>query len=106
MFACTERRTVRLVAAVLLVIVTGSVACSRDPKVAKARYVESGDRYASENKFAEASLEYRNALQAEPLDGDVRLKLADAYAKLGQGRQAAQEYIRAADVLIDRPRFR
>jgi tetratricopeptide (TPR) repeat protein len=103
MFARTARHPSRLVAASLLLIVIGSAACSRDPKVTKARYVESGDRYASESKFAEASLEYRNALQAEPLDGDVRLKLAETYAKLGQGRQAAQEYIRAADVLIDRP---
>lgn len=68
----------------------------------KASYVASGDRYAAENKPAEAKLEYLNALRADPRDGEVRLKLAEAYVKAGQGYHAALEYIRAADVLESR----
>ena len=94
---------VRACAAALLAGVCATTACHRDPKVTKARYVESGERYLSEGKLAEAVLEFRNALQTDALDGEVRLKLADAYAKSGQGRPAVQEYIRAADVLVDRP---
>ena len=87
---------------VLLLLSLVIVGCSQDPQVAKARYVESGDRYASEDKLAEATLEYRNAIQADPRDGDLRLKLADLYARTNQGRQAAEEYIRAADLLENR----
>jgi tetratricopeptide (TPR) repeat protein len=77
-------------------------ACSRDPMKAKARHVANGDKYAAEGKLSEATVEYRNALEKDPLDGGVRLKLAEAYAKTGHGPQAALEFVRVADVMLDR----
>jgi putative PEP-CTERM system TPR-repeat lipoprotein len=87
----------------ILVLALAAGACSRDPKAVKARYVASGDKYLAEGKGAEASVEYRNALEADAQDGEVRLKLAEAYAKAGEPGKAGLEYVRAADVLVDRP---
>ena len=78
-------------------------ACSRDPQTLKARYLASAESYANKGKLAEAAIEYQNALKADPRDGEVRLKLAETYAKVGDGRRAAAEFVRAADLLLDRP---
>jgi tetratricopeptide (TPR) repeat protein len=97
---CSHRRFLANVFVIALIIF--GAACSRDPKARKASYLKSGDSYAQQGKFAEAILQYRNAVQADPLDGDARVKLAEAYAKNHDGTNAAREYVRAADVLTDR----
>lgn len=95
-----QRRTLRHLCAIALLVCCA--ACSRDPKARKAEYLKSGDSYAQQGKFPEAILQYRNAVQADPLDGDARLKLAETYSKNHDGANAAREYVRAADVLTNR----
>ena len=75
--------------------------CSKDPEFAKQEYLKSGDRYAAEKKLREAVVQYRNAIQQDPRFGEARLKLAETYEKLNDGRNAYREYIRAADLLPD-----
>jgi putative PEP-CTERM system TPR-repeat lipoprotein len=85
-----------------VVVVAGlaaSVACSRNPESAKRTYIESGDRYASVGKTAEAVVEYRNALKVDARAGDVRHKLAEVLLKRGELPAALGEYVRAADLL-------
>src|SRR4051794_16961451 len=94
-------RSILTSSSIVLVVVALVTACSRDPHAAMLKYAKSGDNYAAAGKTAEAIIEYRNALEKEPRAGDVRLKLADAYLKQGDGSKAAQEYIKAADVLPD-----
>ena len=81
-----------------LVFVAG---CSKDPEVAKREFAARGDAYFQQQKFAEATIEYRNAIQQDPKFGEARLKLADTYMKLGQVGDALREYVRAADLLPD-----
>jgi tetratricopeptide (TPR) repeat protein len=64
------------------------------------RFLANGDSFAAEGKHTEAIIEYRNAVQADPLSGAARLKLAGAFEKNGDLR-ALGEYIRAADLLKD-----
>src|SRR4051812_1390402 len=99
---CSSSPRVNLVrhSAVLLIALCSS-GCFRDPHAAMLKYAKSGDEYAAAGKIAEAIIEYRNALEKEPRAGDVRLKLADAYFKQGEGAKGVQEYIRAADVVTD-----
>jgi tetratricopeptide (TPR) repeat protein len=78
-----------------------ALACHRDPAAASHGYVLAGDKYVSAGKFAEAALEYRNAADLLPLDGAVRLKLADALLRSGNTSEGAGEYVRAADLLPD-----
>ncbi len=56
----------------------------------------------AQGKYSEAVLEYRNALKADNRFGDARFKLAKALERTDNPRQAAKEYVRAADLLPDR----
>lgn len=81
---------------VALLVLSPLVGC-RDAKTLSAR----GDRFMTEKKYREASLEYRNALQKDPMLGDVRMKLAEAYYAIGDYPNALRECQRAADLLPD-----
>src|SRR6476646_3909432 len=84
-----------------LVLMLGSFGCTKNPDVAKQEYLKSGDSYVGEKKYAEAIVQYRNALQQDPRFGEARYKLAQTYEKQGDGRNAFREYVRAADLLPD-----
>lgn len=71
------------------------LACSRSAQT----YVERGDAAVAKGDLAAAVLEYRNAVEKEPLLGSARLKLAETYVKQGNGAGALAEYVRAADLL-------
>ena len=88
----------RLLACGLCVIVA---ACS-DPAVRKARHVEQGKAYMAEGKTADAIIEFRNALKIDARHGEARYELARALDQTGNPA-AAREYVRAADLLTDRP---
>ena len=60
----------------LVILVAAS--CSKDPETVKRLYVESGDRYAAEKKYAEAIIQYRNAVATDERFGEARFKLAAA----------------------------
>ncbi len=90
-----------LVLAIVCTSLLAAVACGGNPDAKKRAYVDSGDNYAKSGKFREAAIEYRNAVQIDPLFGQARAKLADAYLKLGDGRNALSESVRAADLLQD-----
>src|SRR5262245_54632508 len=62
---------------IALMLVLAAGACSRDPQALKAKHQKRGDDFAAQKKFAEAAIEYRNAVQAVPQDGEVRLRLAE-----------------------------
>jgi tetratricopeptide (TPR) repeat protein len=85
--------------AALVALVMVGVGCSRDPAARKQAYLESGNRYAQQNQWREAVIEYRNALQIDARFAEARLKIAEAYEKLGDARNAMNEFVRAADLL-------
>src|SRR6476659_9661957 len=62
--------------AILLAILLGLAACSRDPQVVKKRYYESGNKYFEKGRYKEASIQYRNALKRDPRYGPAHYKLA------------------------------
>jgi tetratricopeptide (TPR) repeat protein len=88
----------RVLIAIVVTVFMGS-ACSRDTQATKRRYVQSGDEYVAQGKFAEAVVEYRNALKMDARDGDTRYKLAGTLIKAGTPNLAYGEYLRAADLL-------
>ena len=75
-----------------------AVACG-DPEARRVSHVTRGDQFAAEGKYREATVEYRSALQIDPLRGEVRFKLAESYMAAGELPRAASEYVRAADLL-------
>ena len=75
------------------------VSCSRDPNVAKKRYLENGDKYFTKGKYKEASIMYRNALQKDQRYGLAYYKLAQTDLKLGRMANALGELRRAIELL-------
>jgi tetratricopeptide (TPR) repeat protein len=72
-----------------------TIGCSRSAE----EYTKRADDYVAQKKYAEAVIEYRNAIQKNPQLGPVRLRLGDTYSLLGDLSHAAGEYIRAADLM-------
>ena len=71
----TDRRFCHVIILMICFACCFSVACKEDPVKAKKRYLEKGKKYLEEKKYAEAKLEYRNALaldkkNVEALFGD------------------------------------
>jgi tetratricopeptide (TPR) repeat protein len=73
--------------------------CARDPNARKAQYLESGNRYFAEGKYASAVIEFRNAVDVDSTFGEARKRLAEAYARTGDAAHAFEHYVRAADLL-------
>ena len=91
-------RSFGLLTALLSVTVT-ALACTADPAVLKQQYLDSGNQYFDQEKYAEAIIEYRNAIKIDATFGPARKQLAESYARAGNARGAFEEFIRAADLL-------
>jgi len=52
--------------------------CKRDPEKAKAKYLASGQKYMQQEKYAEAAIEFRNAIRVDPNYGDAYYQLSQA----------------------------
>jgi putative PEP-CTERM system TPR-repeat lipoprotein len=85
---------------VAITLVT-AVACS-DPEKRKQEHLAAADAFASQGKYEEAILEYRNAIKADARFGEARFKLADAYLRTQNTQQAVKELLRAAELLPNR----
>jgi tetratricopeptide (TPR) repeat protein len=84
---------------VLILAALTLVSCSRDPNVAKKRYLENGNRYFAKGKFKEASIMYRNALQKDQRYGPAYYRLALTDLKLGRIPNALGELRRAIELI-------
>src|SRR5215471_3659453 len=83
-----------------VVVVLAIAACvSNCSRRNAAEHVRRGQTFLDAQRYAEASLEFRTALQQNPSLSDVRLKLGDTYMQMNDPRNALREYVRAADVL-------
>ncbi len=77
----------------LLLLLVGALgACHRDPREASRRYVEKGNKYFARDKYKEASIMYRRALQED-------MKNPDAYYRLGLVDLKEQRFSEAAHAL-------
>jgi tetratricopeptide (TPR) repeat protein len=74
-------------------------ACARDPETRKRQFLESGNEYFDAGDYRSAVIEYRNAVNIDPLFADARVRLAESYVRLGDGGNAVDQYVRAADLL-------
>src|SRR5664279_413548 len=91
-------RSIRLVA-IIVTAVLALVSCSRDPNVAKRRYLESGNKYFEKGKFKEARIMYLNAKAKDQRWGPVYYKLGLTALKLGSGAEAVNAFRRAVELL-------
>src|SRR5713101_3549919 len=69
-----------LVFAALLV----AYGCSQDPQTRKAAHTQKGMAYIAKEKYAEAILEFKNALLIDPKDAQLYYQIGLASLKKGQ----------------------
>jgi tetratricopeptide (TPR) repeat protein len=91
-------RSKRLVA-IILTVVFALVSCSRDPNVAKRRYLESGNKYFDKGKYKEARIMYLNAKAKDQRWGPAYYKLGLTALKLGSITEAVNAFRRAVELL-------
>jgi tetratricopeptide (TPR) repeat protein len=92
------RNSVRLCCyALVLLSVTMAVSCSRDPNVAKVKYLQNGNRYYEKGKYKEAYIMYRNALKKDPKYSEAYYRVGLAEVRMGRGVDAARDFRRAID---------
>lgn len=90
----------RRLAVVLVAIVAASVlaACTRDPKVRKQKYMDSGAVYMKNGKYREAMIEYANAVKLDNSDAGAHYALAQAYMKGQVWNGAFAELTRTVEI--------
>ncbi|HEU4711576.1 MAG TPA: tetratricopeptide repeat protein [Pyrinomonadaceae bacterium] len=81
---CYGFRYSRILLLILLAAVVSLSGCT-DPEQAKAEHLKRGEAYLKDQKYQEASLEFRNAIQIDD-------KNADAYWGLARAYEALQRY--------------
>jgi len=75
------------VAVALLVIL--AAACTRDADALARKHMEQGNAYFNQQQYPKAVIEFRNAVKATPRDGRARLRLGEAFVKVGDTRRPA-----------------
>jgi tetratricopeptide (TPR) repeat protein len=89
-----------------ILILSLSVACSRDPEKAKRRYLESGQRYVQQQKYAEAQIQFKNALKIDPRYVDAFYELGKSQVAMRQGQDALKSYMQALTLAPNRDDIR
>ena len=89
---------IRWFSLLLVALLIGS-SCSRDPNVAKRKYLESGNRYFDKGKFKEASIMYRSALKKDVRYGEAYYRLGLTHLKLNSIAAAERSLRRAFELL-------
>jgi tetratricopeptide (TPR) repeat protein len=87
------------IAAISVLCALASHACARNPETAKREYVRSGDAFIAKKQLSEAIIQYRRAVQVDPLFGEARFKLGKALNDQGDPASAYAELVRAADLM-------
>lgn len=78
-----------------------SIACTRDPKVRKQKYMTAGDTYMKQDKAREAIISYANAVKIDGADPAAHYALAKAYLKAGVWNGAYAELLRTVEIQPD-----
>ncbi len=80
------------------VFVSFTAGCTRDPKVRKQKYMDSGAAYMKQNKYREAIIEYANAVKIDGGDANAHYALAQAYMKAQVWNGAFAELMRTVEI--------
>lgn len=86
------------VAACILPLALVLSSCDRDPKVARVKYVNNGNKYFAKGKYKEASIMYRRALQKDLRYGEAWYRLGLTNLRLQDYGEARKDFLRAMDL--------
>lgn len=84
--------------ATVLILALGFFGCDNDPKVARQKYLETGDRYFKNGKYREAIIFYKRALQKDARFAQAYYQLGNAEMKRGSFIDAMRAYQRCVEL--------
>jgi tetratricopeptide (TPR) repeat protein len=87
--------------AALLTVAVLAAGCGKNTEAELQEHRANAERLSSEQKFAEAIVEYRYAVRLDGKYGELRKKLAEAYLRTNDTTRALRESVVAADLLPD-----
>uniref|UniRef100_Q01XI3 Tetratricopeptide TPR_2 repeat protein n=1 Tax=Solibacter usitatus (strain Ellin6076) TaxID=234267 RepID=Q01XI3_SOLUE len=76
-----------------------SQACSSNPFATKEEYVRRGRQFTEQGNYADATLQFRKALQKDASYGEAYLRYGQLLNKTGNHAEAFQSLSRAADLM-------
>src|SRR5919204_3877598 len=76
----------------IALVVATLAGCSRH---SFERFFTSGEKYLASKQYAEAAIEFENAVRVNPQSVAAQIQLGDTYVALGQPANAAAAYQRA-----------
>jgi tetratricopeptide (TPR) repeat protein len=82
----------------LILLLLLAVGCDRDPKVLRKKFVEKGNDYYHREKYREASIMYRRALQQDLRYAEAWYRLGLVNLKLGMLGEAHKDFGRAIEL--------
>jgi len=86
--------------ALLLVLIFISMVvlagCSKSPQEKRQDYLSSAQKYLDKEKYAEAAIQYQNALQITPDDVKTLISLGEAQLKLSRPQEAYAAFMKAS----------
>ena len=85
--------------AAALVAISALVSCSRDPKVLAQSYLDSGNKYFNQGRYAEARLMYIRAKQKDLRFGEAYYRWGLTELQLGSYGSAVQAFQRAIELI-------
>lgn len=88
---CPRARRLRALAAALLAALLLLAAGCSNPEKAKAEHLSRGEALLKEQRWQEATLEFRNAIQIDPNLAAAHWGLAQAYRELGRDNEFGEE---------------
>lgn len=89
-------KTIKLAA--IFILCLAFVGCDSDPKVARQKYLETGDRYTKNGKYREAIIFYKRALQKDAKFAQAYYQLGNAEMKNGSPINAMRAYQRCVEL--------
>ena len=83
------------IAATVCAVSLVSTACGRSA----GEHLARGDQYLASKQYPQAIIEYRGAIQQDPLSGEAQMRLGDAYLAIPDAGNAARAYLTAAQLM-------
>ncbi|MBM3760667.1 MAG: tetratricopeptide repeat protein [Acidobacteria bacterium] len=84
--------------AAVLILVLAFAGCDSDPKVARQKYLDTGDRYFKNGKYREAIIFYKRSLEKDARFAPAYYALAEAEMKQGAPINAMRAYQRCVEL--------
>jgi len=85
-----------VILAIIVALILG--ACSKSPEERRAGYLKSAAEYTAQHKYAEAAIQYQNALKIAPDDVDTLIDLGNTELRLHRVKEAYRAFLKASKV--------